>query len=74
MAKVTIQKAAKLESLGKWQQPILDAIKTELPHSRSEYTPLQRESRAWSFFGKASLGLMSLSTRKKFALCFRTSA
>jgi hypothetical protein len=65
MAKVRIQKVVKLDSLGKWQQPILDAIKTELPRSRSEYTPLPTGNPGLVVLWKGFAGLDVTERQKK---------
>jgi len=40
MAKVTFEYTEKIDSLGKWQQPILDAIFARFPGSKPGFVPL----------------------------------
>ena len=47
MAKVKAEATVTIDSLGKWQQPILDAVKAELHGAKASYTVLP--------FGRAGL-------------------
>jgi hypothetical protein len=40
MAKVTFEHTVKIDSLGKWQQPILDTIAADLPGSKLGFMAL----------------------------------